>query len=152
MSFFPLIYGNLNRIRILLLCEKCINFNYAELVHSAFQVYYILWLFYLSILLIFETLLLKLQLKILKYLLKKIIVHDDVWHPQLGIVFTLVPTLILSVVISPLFSSNILDTYQPGLFIFQCHSFLPFLTVHGVLNTIILIYTHFYSIIEITLN
>ena len=63
-----------------MLCEKCINFNYAELVHSAFQVYYILWLFCLSILLIFESLLLKLQLKILKYLLKKISVHDDVWQ------------------------------------------------------------------------
>ena len=27
--------GNLNRICILLLCENCINLNYAELVHSA---------------------------------------------------------------------------------------------------------------------
>ena len=36
---------NLNRICILLLCENCINLNCVELVHSAFQVYYILLLF-----------------------------------------------------------------------------------------------------------
>ena len=35
-------------------------------------------------------------------------------------------------VISPLVSSNILGTYQPGEFIFQCHTFLPFHSVHGV--------------------
>jgi len=51
----------------------CINFNYVELVHGAFQVYYILLLSYIFILLIFESLILKLQLKILIYLLKKII-------------------------------------------------------------------------------
>ena len=34
---------------------------------------------------------------------------------------------ILSGVISPLFSSNILGTYRPGEFIFQCHLFFPFL-------------------------
>ena len=33
---------------------------------------------------------------------------------------------ILSGVISPLISSNILGTYQPGEFIFQCPIFLPF--------------------------
>ena len=38
-------YGNLNRTCILLLCENCINLNYVELVHSAFQVYCILLLF-----------------------------------------------------------------------------------------------------------
>ena len=41
-------------------------------------------------------------------------------------------------VISPLFSSSILDTYQPGEFIFQCHIFLPFHTVHRVLKARIL--------------
>ena len=33
-------------------------------------------------------------------------------------------------VISPLISSSILGTYRPGVFIFQCHIFLPFPTVH----------------------
>ena len=65
---------NLNRICILLLCENCINPNCAELVHGAFQVYYILLLFCIFILLIFETLILTLQLKILIYPLTKIIV------------------------------------------------------------------------------
>ena len=37
-----LVYGNLNRICILLLCENCINLNYVELVHGSFQVYHIL--------------------------------------------------------------------------------------------------------------
>ena len=36
--------------------------------------------------------------------------------------------------ISPLFSSSILGTYRPGEFIFQCHIFLPFHTVHEVLK------------------
>ena len=40
---------------------------------------------------------------------------------------------IVSGVISPLFSSSIL-----GEFIFRCHIFLPFCTVHGVLKAIIL--------------
>ena len=43
-----------------------------ELVHSAFQIYYILLHLCIFILLIFESLILKLQLKILIYLLKKI--------------------------------------------------------------------------------
>ena len=43
-------------------------------------------------------------------------------HPQLGIVFALTQPL-LSVAISPFFSSSILGTYQPGEFIFQCHLF-----------------------------
>ena len=34
--------------------------------------------------------------------------------------------------ISSFFSSSILDTYQPGEFIFQCPIILPFHTVHGV--------------------
>ena len=41
---------------------------------------------------------------------------------------------ILSGVISPLISSSILDTYQPGEFMFQCPIFSPFHTVHGVLK------------------
>ena len=45
---------------------------------------------------------------------------------------------ILSGVISPLFSSSILDTYQPGEVIFQCPIFLPFHIVHGVLKARIL--------------
>ena len=45
---------------------------------------------------------------------------------------------ILSGVISPLFSSSILGTYQPGEFIFQCHMFLPFHIVHVVLKARIL--------------
>ena len=40
----------------------------------------------------------------------------------------------LSETISSLFSSRILDTYQPGEFIFQCPIFLPFNTVPGVLK------------------
>ena len=66
--FWFIVYGN--RIYILLLCENYINLNYSELVHCAFQVYYILLLFYLLVLLIFESLIVKLQLKILIYLLK----------------------------------------------------------------------------------
>ena len=34
-----------------------------------------------------------------------------------------------------LFPSSILDTFQPGRLIFQCHIFLPFHTVHRVLQT-----------------
>ena len=45
---------------------------------------------------------------------------------------------ILSGVISPLFSSSILGTYQPGEFLFQCPIFLPFHTVHRVLKARIL--------------
>ena len=45
---------------------------------------------------------------------------------------------ILSGVISPLISSSILGTYQPGEFIFQCPIFLPFHTVHGDLKARIL--------------
>ena len=45
---------------------------------------------------------------------------------------------ILSGVISPVISRNILGTYPPGEFIFQCPIFLPFHTVHGVLKARIL--------------
>ena len=45
---------------------------------------------------------------------------------------------ILSGVISPLTSSSILGTYQPGEFIFQCPIFLPFHTVHGIVKARIL--------------
>ena len=45
---------------------------------------------------------------------------------------------ILSGVISPLFSSSVLGTYWLGKFIFQCHIFLPFHTVHEVLMARIL--------------
>ena len=48
------VYGDLNRICILLVCENCINLNYVELVDSAYQVYYILLLLSIFILLIFE--------------------------------------------------------------------------------------------------
>ena len=61
----------LNKICILLLCENCISLNYVELVHGAFQVYCIFLLFCIFILLIFESLILKLQLKILINLLEK---------------------------------------------------------------------------------
>ena len=45
---------------------------------------------------------------------------------------------ILSGVISPLFSSSILGTYQTGEFIFECPVFLPFHAVYGVLKARIL--------------
>ena len=45
---------------------------------------------------------------------------------------------IVSGVISPLFSSSLLGTYRPGEFLFQCHIFLPFHAVHGVLKARIL--------------
>ena len=45
---------------------------------------------------------------------------------------------ILSGVISPLISSSILGTYQPGEFLFQYPIILPFHTVHGVLMARIL--------------
>ena len=45
---------------------------------------------------------------------------------------------ILSGAISLLFSSSILGTFQPGESIFQCHIFLPFHTLHGILKARIL--------------
>ena len=47
-------------------------------------------------------------------------------QPQLHIVFALTPSLILSGVICPLFSSSILGICWPGEFIFQCHIFFAF--------------------------
>ena len=44
----------------------------------------------------------------------------------------------LSGIISSLFSSSMLGIYWPGEFLFQCHIFLPFHTVHGVLKARIL--------------
>ena len=52
-------------------------------------------------------------------------------HPHLGVVFALAPSLHLSGVISPLFSSSILGIYQPGEFLFQCPIFLPFILFMG---------------------
>ena len=52
--------------------KNCVTLNYVELVHNAFQVYTILLLLCIFILLIFESLMLK--LKILIYLLKKMFV------------------------------------------------------------------------------
>ena len=49
------------------------NLNYVEVFHSAFQVYYILLLLCLFIILIFEGLILKRQVKILIYLINKTI-------------------------------------------------------------------------------
>ena len=71
LNIFQCLLVCLNRICVLLLSENCINLNYVELIHSAFQVYYIFILLCIFILLIFESLILKLQPKILIYLLKK---------------------------------------------------------------------------------
>ena len=54
VSWFT-VYGNLNRIYILLLGENCINLNYVEFVHSVFHVYYSFLLSCLFILFIFES-------------------------------------------------------------------------------------------------
>ena len=56
---------NLNRICMLLLYEHSINLDYVELVHSALLVSCILLLLCIFILLICESWILKLQLKIL---------------------------------------------------------------------------------------
>ena len=50
----PIVYGNLNRICLLLLYENCINLHYVVLVHSAFQVYYTLLPLCIFTTLIFE--------------------------------------------------------------------------------------------------
>ena len=68
--FWFIVYGNLYRICILLLCENYINLTYVELVYSALQVYYIFVPVCMFILLIFDSLILKLQLKLISYLLK----------------------------------------------------------------------------------
>ena len=59
-------------------------------------------------------------------------------YPQLGVVLLWLHLFIISGVISPLISSSILGTYQPGEFIFQCPIFLPFYAVHGFLKAGIL--------------
>ena len=60
-------------------------------------------------------------------------------HIHNWVLFSLCLSLfIFSGVISPLFSSSILGTYQPGEFIFQCPIFLPFHTVQRVLKVGIL--------------
>ena len=59
-------------------------------------------------------------------------------YPRLGIVLLWRHPFILSRVISPLISSSILGTYQPGEFLFQYPFILPFHTVHGVLKARIL--------------
>ena len=59
-------------------------------------------------------------------------------HPQLGIVFALVPSLHSFCSFSPLISCSVLGTYRPGVFIFQCPIFLPLHTVHEVLKARIL--------------
>ena len=61
------------------------------------------------------------------------------WPKYWSLLFSLwLPLFILSGVISPLISSSILGTYQPGKVILQCPIFLPFHTVHGVLKARIL--------------
>ena len=60
--------------------------------------------------------------------------------------------LILFGVISPLFFNRILGTYWPGKFIFQCHTFLPFHTVHGVLKARILRWLPFPSPVDQVLS
>ena len=57
---------------------------------------------------------------------------------QLAIVFTLAPSLHSFWSYFSTLSNSILGTYLPGEFIFQCHIFLPFHTVHGVLKARIL--------------
>ena len=52
-------------------------------------------------------------------------------HIHSWALFSWLHLLIISGVISPLFSSSILGTYQPGEFIFQCHIFLPFILFMG---------------------
>ena len=59
---------------------------------------------------------------------------------------------ILSEVVSSLFSSSILGTYQPGEFIFQCPIFLSFHTVHGVFKAEILKWLPFPSPVDHALS
>ena len=56
----------------------------------------------------------------------------DIHHWELFLLW--LSLFIPSGAISLLFSSSILGTYRAGEFIFQCHIFLPFHTVHGVLK------------------
>ena len=59
-------------------------------------------------------------------------------QPHLGVVFLLAPCLHSFWSYFPFFSSNILVTYQPGEFMFQCYIFFSFHTFHGVLKARIL--------------
>ena len=59
-------------------------------------------------------------------------------HQQLSVLSTLAQLFILPVTISLLFPSSLLDTNWPGGLIFWYHVFLPFHTVHGVLEARIL--------------
>ena len=74
--------------------------------------------------------------KIALYSIGPCIYHQS--HPQLGVVFALVPSLHSSRVISPLISSSILGTQWPGKSFFQYPIILPFHSVHGVLQARIL--------------
>ena len=82
-----IVYGNLNRI-FSYCCVKIVYIiimDTLELVHTAFQVYYSLLLFCLIFPLIFESLILKFQLKILIYLIKNCNIQcgticNLVWH------------------------------------------------------------------------
>ena len=58
-------------------------------------------------------------------------------YPQLGVVFTLASSLHSFWSYFSTISSSILGTYQPGEFIFQCHVFLPFHTVHAPVDHIL---------------
>ena len=69
MLQYILVYS-LWELEFVFYCENCINLNYIELVHGTFQVYLSFYFFYIFSLLIFEIFILKLQLKILIYLLK----------------------------------------------------------------------------------
>ena len=59
-------------------------------------------------------------------------------YQQLGVVFSLPPSLHSFWNNSPLISSSMLGTYWPGEFIFQCPVFLPFHTGHGVIKASVL--------------
>ena len=59
-------------------------------------------------------------------------------HTQLGVVFSLAPSLHSFWCYSPLFSSGILGTYRLGEFIFPCPVLFPFHTANGVLKARIL--------------
>ena len=59
-------------------------------------------------------------------------------HPQLGVLSALAQPLHSFWSYFPALPQYILDTYQPGKFIFQCHISLPFHIVHVVLKARIL--------------
>ena len=70
VSYFT-VYGNLNRICTLLLRDVCIKLNYVESVHVLFRPTISFYVSVYFILVIFGSLTLILQLKILIYLLFK---------------------------------------------------------------------------------